>query len=124
MITPDRAIALYHLRRNPDNRDETEGRLTDGQNARGALGLVGEAVYIDLSGKTEYTDPRTGDDIGVYRKISSTIECGPAIVYELNDNYDLSFRRVADVLELAWREEISYSQARRKLNIYLPRESY
>lgn len=121
MITPDRSIALYHLRRNPDNRDKTEGRLTDGQNARCALGLVGEAFDIDLSGKTEYFDSR-GSEIGVYRKISTVIDCRSDIVYELNDAYDLSFRRVADVLELAWREDISYAQALRKLNISLPKE--
>lgn len=48
-VETDRAVALYHLRVNPKNRQKIKGYLTDGCNGRCAIGLIAEAFDIPIA---------------------------------------------------------------------------
>jgi hypothetical protein len=115
MITPNQAIALYHLRLNPNKIKQTTGTLTDCKNGRCALGLIAEAFNIPLNGFIEISnaydclrvklDPNFSEN-AVSRQTDIT-----EVIWTLNDKARLTYAEVADVMERVWEGEISYEAA-------------
>lgn len=100
MITPERAIALYHLRQNPQNRTQIMGNLTDGCNGRCALGLVAEAFGLELA---DELGVECGD---VYEDIKERLDTLVSNFYRPNDTYGYSFAKIADTLEYMWTHDL------------------
>lgn len=100
MITPNRAIALYHLRMNPLRRKKITGSLRDECDGRCALGLIAEAFGIEIP-----VNPDDQNDI--YSDMKARLSLlYPGEVYGINDGdacrYDSDYDRVADKLEQMW----------------------
>lgn len=100
MITPNRAIALYHLRMNPHHHKQAKKALLNGSGCRCALGLIAEAFNIPVSVDREYSY----SNAAVYNQLEKMLETITIPIFSLNDNYDLTFEQIADVLEKTWSE--------------------
>lgn len=100
-ITPNRAIALYHLRHSDIN--QAFGRLLNVRGDRCALGLIGHAfdVNCDIQGSDQ-----------PYLEIASKIDMPDATdwssIYILNDERR-SFRQIADLLERYFEDPVDES---------------
>lgn len=112
MITPDRAIALYHLRMNPNNHKQATGTLLDCEGRRCALGVIAEAFNLPL-----HTDFYNVLNTVAYNTLSSKL--GPAYMYihSLNDCYQVSYSDIADFMEELWETGDSFDAVRERRGI-------
>lgn len=95
MITPNQSIALYHLRRNPNHHKQTKNQLINGCGERCALGLIAEAFNIPVT----VGNLSNGD---AYNAFAEKLGTRYSLVYALNDQFELNYEEVADVMEEVW----------------------
>lgn len=104
-IEANRAIALYHLRVNPNNRTQIKGYFTDGCNGRCAVGLLCEAFNIpiastkDESGNSEAYKICSAAYAALAKKLG--LQDGPFNrVWVWNDSPgDFTYAKIADLTE-------------------------
>jgi|SRR5882724_7584679 len=95
MITPNQSIALYHLRRNPNHHKQTKHSLLSECGERCALGLIAEAFNITV----RVGNLSNGD---AYNALAEKLGTRYSLVYSLNDQFELNYEEVADVMEEVW----------------------
>lgn len=107
MITPNRAVALYHLRMNPNNHKQAKFALIDKNGCRCAVGLIAEAFNIPV-------EVDAGHDSNVnaqaYTKVENVLGLTDSKgqvnhITMINDCYDRTFDQIAELLEQCWTEE-------------------
>lgn len=114
-ITPQRHVALHHLRANPDNVKRVVGALEDAQGAMCAAGIMCHAVEIKMRNRVDGVDPDPATTLAMQLEMPTS---HVSSIFTLNDSNGLSFAQIAAVLEDYFAQTGSSATIRTPVAIY------
>jgi transcriptional regulator with XRE-family HTH domain len=107
-MEPNQALFVHHLRTNPHDVVQIQGNLVDDSGHMCALGLGLEAFDMIAAYKAWEENEAAYPGYDPYNEISNVLNMPKShvcSVYNLNDDYDLSFSEIASIMEEYFKQD-------------------
>jgi hypothetical protein len=114
-LPAQQAIFLHHLRENPNNVTQITGSLIDDNSHMCAVGLGVECFGLIRDYRKAQQEEKYNRNVGnwgytpydIEKELSERLGINKddlTSIYQLNDDYELSFAKIADILEIFFKE--------------------